>query len=201
MNKRIANTTNLITLTLILTVSLLVGCMPTNQVPVSIPITAGIAITPTTVCHATGDPTNPYEKLDVNSTELAVHAGHSGDIIPVPFNGCPTSDVVINDGTILLCHATSDKINPFEEIAVSLNGLNGHGDHEGDFFPTAKGGCLINPATMGTNDGKITICHATNSKNNPYNLITISINGLSGHNNHEGDIIPAPSGGCPTTKK
>ncbi len=138
MNKNIANTTKLMTLTMLLTVSILVGCTPTNQVPVRIPITAGTAITPTTVCHATGDPTNPYEKLDVNSDDLVVHVGHAGDIIPAPFNGCPTSDVVINDGTIILCHATDDKTNSFEEITISLNGLNGHGDHEGDFFPTVK---------------------------------------------------------------
>jgi hypothetical protein len=46
-------------------------------------------------------------------------------------------------------------------------------------------------------DGKITICHATGSMTNPYVIITISINGLNGHGGHEGDIIPAPAGGCP----
>ena len=48
------------------------------------------------------------------------------------------------------------------------------------------------------NNGKITICHATSSAKNPYNEITVSISGLNGHDKHEGDIIPAPAGGCPT---
>src|SRR5205823_7077227 len=59
--------------------------------------------------------------------------------------------------------------------------------------------------------GKITICHATKSVKNPYVEITISVNGLHGHGptdsdpvsrHHAGswkDIIPAPTGGCPTT--
>jgi len=59
--------------------------------------------------------------------------------------------------------------------------------------------------------GKITICHATKSEKNPYVEITISVNGLHGHGptdsdavsrHHAGswhDIIPAPSGGCPST--
>ena len=45
--------------------------------------------------------------------------------------------------------------------------------------------------------GKITICHATGSATNPFVEITISENGLEGHGDHEGDIIPAPAGGCP----
>ena len=43
---------------------------------------------------------------------------------------------------------------------------------------------------------KITICHATGSATNPFVEITISENGLSGHGDHEGDIIPMPAGGC-----
>jgi hypothetical protein len=48
-------------------------------------------------------------------------------------------------------------------------------------------------------DGKITICHATGSATNPYVIITISVNGLNGHRDHQDgrDIIPAPEGGCP----
>ncbi len=53
MNKSIQNTTKLTAISMIIMVTLLVSCVPTNQVPVTIPITAGTAITPTTVCHAT----------------------------------------------------------------------------------------------------------------------------------------------------
>ena len=44
---------------------------------------------------------------------------------------------------------------------------------------------------------KVTLCHATGSVTNPYVVITISENGLHGHDGHEGDIVPAPAGGCP----
>ena len=76
-------------------------------------------------------------------------------------------------------------------------GLNGHAEHEGDVFPNSEGDCTTNPVVGDT----ITICHATSSEKNPYNEITVSVNGLNGHDKHEGDIIPAPAGGCPTTKQ
>lgn len=40
---------------------------------------------------------------------------------------------------------------------------------------------------------KVTICHATGSETNPYNLITVSVNSIlnpAGHGDHEDDIIP-----------
>ena len=45
-----------------------------------------------------------------------------------------------------------------------------------------------------TSDGKVTICHATGSQSNPYNQITVSVNGLNGHGKHGGDIILPPEG-------
>lgn len=57
---------------------------------------------------------------------------------------------------------------------------------------------FVPPASDDIADGgKITICHATGSQKNPYVRITISVNGLNGHENHSGDIIPAPASGCP----
>jgi hypothetical protein len=126
------------------------------------------------------------------------HDKHAGDIIPAPEAGCPTSPMVISDGKITICHATSSEANAYNEITVSVNGLNGHGKHAGDIIPAPVGGCPISPAVV--QDGKITICHATSSDKNPYNEITVSVNGLNGHGKHAGDIIPAPAGGCPTTR-
>lgn len=150
------------------------------------------------VCHASGDTANPYEEITIDSPELVnEHRVHANDIFPVPVGGCPVSLVVINNGEITICHATSSETNPYSEITVSVNGLNGHAQHEGDVFPISEEeGCPASPALT---SGKITICHATSSKKNPYNEITISVNGLSGHNKHQGDIIPAPAGGCPRT--
>ena len=45
-----------------------------------------------------------------------------------------------------------------------------------------------------TSDGKITICHATGSQTNPYNEIAVRVNGLNGHDKHEGEIILPPEG-------
>lgn len=47
------------------------------------------------------------------------------------------------------------------------------------------------PATAAPKE-KVTICHATGSETNPYNVITVSGNALkNGHTGDKGDIIPA----------
>lgn len=161
-------------------------------------LAACAASAPTTVCHATGDSANPYEEITVTSAELNEHIGHPNDINPAPAGGCPASEVVVIDGKITICHATSSEAKPYNEITISVNGLNGHGDHEGDLIPMPEEGCPTAAAVI--SDDTITICHATSSEKNPYNEITVSINGLNGHNQHTGDIIPAPEGGCPTTR-
>jgi hypothetical protein len=153
-----------------------------------------------TICHDTGNETDPYDEITVNVNGLDGHVTHESDIIPAPVNGCPTTPLVIIDGKVNICHVTSSEKNPYNEITVSVNGLNGHVIHEGDIIPAPETGC---PTTLLeiTDTGKITICHATSSEKNPYNEITVSINGLNGHGKHEGDIIPALAGGCPVAKK
>lgn len=150
---------------------------------------------PANFCHATGDPTNPYELVTITGTDAAVHLQHPGDFGPAPVGGCPTTEVVVTNSTINMCHANDDAAVPFTEVTVSVNGLGGHATHEGDFFPVPEGGCPTEP--LSDTAGKITICHATSSAKNPYNLITVSVNGLNGHDKHAGDIIPAPAEGCP----
>jgi hypothetical protein len=106
-----------------------------------------------------------------------------------------------NGGKITICHATGSSTNPYVVITIDRNGLNGHGDHAGDIIPAPAGGCPVGgttPDQPGTGGGKITICHATGSSTNPYVVITIDLNGLNGHGDHAGDIIPAPAGGCPS---
>ena len=97
------------------------------------------------------------------------------------------------------------------------DGNNGCGNDD-DFEDDNEGWCGRNPKKGGpdevegddvevcedtTADGevcekneKVTICHATGSATNPYVTITIDANGLHGHGDHEGDIIPAPMGEC-----
>jgi len=187
------------------------------------------------ICHATSDTANPYEEITVDFKELNEHRDHPDDLIPAPADGCPKAVVPgTNDGKITICHATSSATNPYNEITIDFNGLNGHGKHQDDLIPAPESGCpavketptitmtptismtptiTLTPtitetptvtatpeATTSTDEGKkITICHATGSAKNPYVMITISVNGLNGHDKHPGDIIPAPAGGCPTT--
>jgi hypothetical protein len=180
-----------------------------------------------TICHANGDTTTPYDQLTLDFAGLAAHASHQDDLIPAPAAGCPkTLQPGTNNGKLTICHATGSATNPYNEITIDFNGLQGHGKHTGDLIPAPEGGCPLGTATpgitgsptitatltitgtpplmltppatiVGDADGKITICHATGSKKNPYVLITISVNGLNGHSNHSRDIIPAPAGGCP----
>ncbi|PTA67709.1 hypothetical protein C8263_11395 [Deinococcus arcticus] len=124
-----------------------------------------------TICHRTGSATNPYNLITVSRNALDAHQGH-GDIIPAPPEGCPT---------------TADGAQPSPTPPS----------------PTPPAPTPPNPAPPsptppeGGND-KVSICHATGSANNPYNLITVSANALEAHRGH-GDIIPAPPEGCPTT--
>jgi hypothetical protein len=149
------------------------------------------------LCHATGDLANPYEELALPSAEMEQHLGHPDDINPALLSGCPAYPLVITDGETLFCHATGDAANPYEELMVSVDGLDGHAEHEDDVFPLSRGTGCPTDSTV-TDGGKVTICHATSSKKNPYNEITVSVDGLNGHNKHQGDIIPAPAEGCPT---
>ena len=153
------------------------------------------------ICHATGNETKPYNLITVSVMGLNGHGTHEGDVYPLEDGSCPpattttTTTTPVSGDKITICHATGSKTNPYVEITVSVNGLNGHDKHELDVYPLEDGTC---PATTTPVSGdKITICHATGSKTNPYNEITVSVNGLNGHGDHEGDIIPAPEGGCP----
>jgi len=152
-----------------------------------------------TICHNTGSETNPYDEITISLNALSGHDTHADDIIPAPENGCPTIPLVITEGKITICHRTSSATNPYREITVSVYGLAGHGTHEEDIFPAPEDGCPDSPLDI-SDEGKITICHNTGSETNPYVEITISLNGLNGHDAHEGDIIPAPESGCPTVQ-
>ena len=156
-------------------------------------------ITPLTACHATDNPANPYEELTVNSAELNVHRGHPNDIIPAPANGCPASPVLTSDGKITICHATGSQTNPYNEITVSVNGLNGHEKHEGDIIPAPEGGCPTTSGVIDNSTAPSTVCHATDDPANPYEELAVNSAELNAHRGHPNDIIPAPANGCPAS--
>ncbi len=116
------------------------------------------------------------------------------------------------DDNISICHATGSDSNPYVEITISENGLNGHyaqGVHDGDIVPAPAGGCPAGDGggNGGDHDGdhgsdskKVTICHATGSEKNPYVVITVAEQAwLHGHkdgHNGKADIYPVPAKGC-----
>jgi hypothetical protein len=160
-----------------------------------------------TICHATGDTASPYTEMTIDFNELTNHAAHPDDLVPAPADGCP-SEVQSggNLGQITICHASDDAAVLYEEITLAFSGLNMHSDHKNDIIPAPEGGCssgTVTPVVTSTAisaedvEGMVTICHATSSAKSPFVLIKVSINGLNGHGDHQGDIIPAPDGGCP----
>lgn len=129
-----------------------------------------------TICHATNSTTNPYNKITIALSGLNGHSKHARDFIPASEDADCSSETA------------TPTLTP--TITATMDGTA---------TVTATVTLTLTPeATQIGDDGKkITICHATGSKKNRYVEITISVNGLNGHNKHSGDIIPAPAGGCP----
>jgi hypothetical protein len=90
----------------------------------------------------------------------------------------------------------SPSANGAEHSAPNSAASQGEPQGPPEDVPVANGVDGTNPG--GGPDGWITICHATGSETNPFVEITISVNGLNGHGDHQdgGDIVPAPAGGC-----
>ncbi|MEY2939612.1 MAG: hypothetical protein RIS58_599, partial [Actinomycetota bacterium] len=132
----------------------------------------------------------------------------------------PSTTTTVNPRRITICHATA--AGRYVQITVDRNGLNGHGNHDGDIIPAPEGGCgSLNSAATSTTvlessgtgttltplttttvvarttvpPGKISICHATGA--GTFVQINVDRSGLNGHGNHIDDIIPAPADGCP----
>ena len=125
-----------------------------------------------TICHATGSSTNPYTPITMNLSGLHGHANSSHqleeDIIPM------------NGGDVLPGGANLDKVDIWNAGCVTPGES-----------PTPR-------PTPTDNIKKITICHATGSETNPFEEISIALQGLNGHagpqHQHTEDIIPPNSG-------
>jgi len=184
----------------------------TNQVAPTTTVASGRI----SICHANANGT--YSQITIARSSLSVHTDHLDDIIPAPSEGCPysvrqfalqiarssstiTTPYLVDRSKISICHATAAGF--YVEITVDRNGLNGHGDHEGDLLSVPASGCPTGVTRQSSRvttttvpDGKITICHATAA--GFYVQITVDRNGLNGHGDHEGDLIAAPASGCPS---
>jgi uncharacterized surface protein with fasciclin (FAS1) repeats len=59
-----------------------------------------------------------------------------------PPNGVFVAPLLDTNGEkVTICHATGSTKNPFVEITIDVNGLNGHAKHSGDIIPAPAGGC------------------------------------------------------------
>ena len=122
---------------------------------------------------------------------------------------------------VTICHKTES--NTFRRITVSSRAwtnpksrsgktLRGHMRHVGDAIVVGNEACpspSVAPQESDQAPTKMTICHATHSKKNPYRRITVSSravtntqsqsgNTLRGHARHEGDILMPGTTACPS---
>ena len=107
---------------------------------------------PTNICHATGDPSQPYEFIAISDDATYIlHLIHTGDIFDVNSPAdCPTTTLnILADETIgaptpppkkvAICHVTGSEVNPYVLIFVKNNdNLSGHKDHEYDIFDVSQ---------------------------------------------------------------
>ncbi len=124
-----------------------------------------------TICRATDSDTHPYNQITV-SRKAVDDEGHRSHTGPVWYAGAKDGGVRWGD------------IIPATDGVTGLNWPAGEAIFNDD--------CLV--VELGSNDGtdeaKVTICHATHSETNPYNKITVSMSAVTdgGHRNHQGPV-------------
>lgn len=134
-----------------------------------------------------------------------------------------TTQTVTPPSKITICHKTGSDTNPWRRITVSSRAwmnptsksghvVGGHIRHTGDVIVVGTAACpspTVTPEPTTTPATKITICHKTGSRTNPYRRITVSSRAwtnpnspagktLRGHARHTGDMLIAGVATCPS---
>jgi hypothetical protein len=60
----------------------------------AVPIAPARAQETVAICHATGNPQNPYQPLTLDNAGVLEHINHEDDLVPAPAEGCPAAAVV-----------------------------------------------------------------------------------------------------------
>jgi hypothetical protein len=130
----------------------------------------GITFDRVTICHATGSTSNPF--VQITPSKIGVVNGHlnhqdAADIVP--------AFTYVDKGTAMFFAGQNLSDTGLYQLAHSCQ------------LPTTSGG-----VSSSSDNGKVTLCHATGSATNPFVLITVDASGaLDGHAKHGDDVIPA----------
>jgi hypothetical protein len=149
-----------------------------------------------TLCHRTNSDQNPYVRITVSINSVIKSSGHDGHNGPVYAAGMKAAH-----------QKWGDIIPAFSYDGGSYAGQNwaAGGAIYGAGCAVETGGGPTNPPTTitvtatpsgggGATSQKVTLCHRTNSDQNPYVRITVSINSViksSGHDGHNGPVYAA----------
>ena len=137
---------------------------------------------------------------------LTVPGANTGETAQASQETAPVEATVVPEAVSASCQAgqsiaailrSQERFSDFVG-ALESAGLMDKLGQDGAYTVFAIPNGVFVTSTLEASSKKITICHATGSKTNPYVEITISVNGLNGHDRHNDDIIPAPAGGCPS---
>jgi len=148
--------------------------------PVIVPVTHTV-----TLCHATNSDTNPYVVITVDTN--AAGGGNNDGV-----GGHSTHTGPIWNATLKDSHTAWGDIIPSFDYGEgdSFDGLNWTSQGQAIF----NNGCSIpTEGGQGGDEDQVTLCHATDSRTNPYVQITVAAAGAyNGHyTQHTGPLFPS----------